>query len=689
MERFIDFLSEMDYAFKIKNPDHLALLGSVLQGDSTGGIIVTSKIEVPAQRIQFLFGNAKSMAAVVGVGLDFATVYLSPENVITVEKINQFEWEQLWREALQEGSSFYEPILISHCGMLCMEDTVMFHDDYGLKSADGSYIILLKVFALYFMARYLLQSDDVAMLDCIRRGSTCLGMASGKDKIGDERKTHYGVHWPTIPILQFLWDFFVGKHGVGCKCYHGEADKDTIQDGGSVTPGTNIGGQKVAQKHDHEDMSRAGMVADERWHKGKESISAEGGRNYGHGGSPSEGGEGGGRNIGGERDGHNQDHENVHKVGGEDGEGQSGARESTSGGSGGGDTPGERGEGGGNPNGGDDNRSSSHNGSGSPSKKTPLETTVIVRVHPQYQDTNFHWEENGTCLQPNDQNLKDININPELELQFLKKGDCKKVMTKISVSFDIAAAKPNPNDENRFGWFQKCLSASLQCLNDNAARLAHDVSANVRETKITNKTNTQTTPGPWQRTGTMTFKPPFLEVAFAGGKPTTTTSTLHEDSMETSTQHILGGFMALDASKRGQRHRLAYDFEYPNPPKDIKDTQCLNQNMYSGMCHTVYAVINGTWDDLNDEEASEYQFQAHRKVCELTKGVDSMKRVSSVLKELMQIYEMKLYINHNMTNICNLEDITLRRRPDHSPLVSVDTRPDISSDGASSSAQQR
>jgi hypothetical protein len=103
----------------------------------------------------------------------------------------------------------------------------------------------------------------------------------------------------------------------------------------------------------------------------------------------------------------------------------------------------------------------------------------------------------------------------------------------------------------------------------------------------------------------------------------------------------------------------------------------------------VYVVINGTWDDLNDEEASEYQFQAHRKVCELTKGVDSKKRVLSVLKELMQIYEMKLYINHNMTNICNLKDITLRRRPDNSPLVSVDTHPVISSDGASSSAQQR
>jgi hypothetical protein len=111
--------------------------------------------------------------------------------------------------------------------------------------------------------------------------------------------------------------------------------------------------------------------------------------------------------------------------------------------------------------------------------------------------------------------------------------------------------------------------------------------------------------------------------------------------------------------------------------------------MYSGMCHTVYAVINETWDDLNDEKTLEYQFQAHRKVCELTKDVRSKKRVLSVLKELMQIYEMKFYINHNMTNICNLEDITLKKRHDNSPLVSVDRHPAISSDGASSRAQQR
>jgi len=43
-------------------------------------------------KIQFLFGNARSMAQIVGVGLDFATVSLTRQNVIVVEGITELEW---------------------------------------------------------------------------------------------------------------------------------------------------------------------------------------------------------------------------------------------------------------------------------------------------------------------------------------------------------------------------------------------------------------------------------------------------------------------------------------------------------------------------------------------------------------------------------------------------------------------
>ncbi len=697
--------------FIIQQHGHLPSLESVLQ-DSIGEIIVTSKVQVPEQRIQFLFGNAKSMAKVVGVGLDFATVYLSRENLITIEKINQLEWEQLWREALQDGSSFYEPILFIDKIRFILHDYLRF-----VGNSDGSYLTLLKVCAFIFMTRNLLKLNPMAIHDCLQGGSSCLGMPSAKDLIGVE--TAICVR----PSLEFLWDVLgcVGKQGVGCKRPHGEGDEDTIGDGGSATPGTNIVGRRVAQKRDHEDMPSAS----EGHHEGRESTGAEGERNYGHGDTPSEGGEGGGRNIAGEKDYHNQDHENVHKVGGKDGEGHAksekdpstgilecswmerfsflnfkggegehAGKESTSGGSGGsggGDAPGECGEGGSNPGGGDDDRSSCRDGSGNPSEGT----SVVVKVHPKYQASNCHWEENGKHIDPNDQDLKNININPKLELQFQKDlPDCKLLTTKMSVSFDIGAAKPKPGDEdvnnNRFGWFQKFLSISLQCLHHDAAQLGHEVSANTQDTTKANKTNTQTTSGAWQRTANFSVTPACLKLGLTVGKPTTMTTTLQEDSMETPTEHIHGGFLAQDTSERGQRHRLSYDFVYQNPPKDIKDTQGNNRSRYlnTGMCHTVYPSINGTWDDLNDGEASEYEFRAQREVCELTK--DSKKKKSQ-MKKLLQIYEMKLYINHKMTHIEKLVGRTLKlmERPDKCELVGVDTPPVIDSDGASSSAQQR
>ncbi len=394
MNSFSSILEYITVDFTIQPHGHLPSLESVLQ-DSIGEIIVTSKVQVPEQGIQFLFGNAKSMAKVVGVGLDFAAVYLCRENLITMEKINQLEWGQLWREALKDGSSFYEPILIRK---------IYLQAYFGhFANLDGSIATLLSVCACFFRTRNLLQLNAMAIHDCLQGGSSCSGMPSGKDKIGVKTETCEG------PSLEFLWEVLgcVGEHGVGCKHRHGEGDEDTIGDGGSATPGTNIIGRRVAQKRDHEDMPSAS----EGHHEGRESTGAERERNYGHGDTPSEGGEGGGRNLAGEKDYHNEDHENVHKVGGKygeghaksekdpstgildcawmerfsllnfkGGEGEHGGKESTSGGSGGsggGDAPGERGEGGSNPGGGDDDRSSCRDGLGNRSEGT----SVVVKVH--------------------------------------------------------------------------------------------------------------------------------------------------------------------------------------------------------------------------------------------------------------------------------------------------------------------
>jgi hypothetical protein len=64
--------------------------------------------------VQFLFQDAKKMAQIVGVGLDFATVFLTRENVIVVEAIGQWEWTRLW-ENLEENL-FESPISKSKIG---------------------------------------------------------------------------------------------------------------------------------------------------------------------------------------------------------------------------------------------------------------------------------------------------------------------------------------------------------------------------------------------------------------------------------------------------------------------------------------------------------------------------------------------------------------------------------------------
>jgi hypothetical protein len=60
----------------------------------------------------FLFGNTHAMTSVVGVGLDYAQVYWTQDNEVLMEALHESEWGQLWQEALTQGSSFHEPIVM-------------------------------------------------------------------------------------------------------------------------------------------------------------------------------------------------------------------------------------------------------------------------------------------------------------------------------------------------------------------------------------------------------------------------------------------------------------------------------------------------------------------------------------------------------------------------------------------------
>ncbi len=134
------------------------------------GIIVTSRIQVHEQRVQFLFENTHAMTRVVGVGLDYAQIYWTQNNEILVEAIEENEWGQLWQEAFTIGSSFHEPILMympsdvndveSLSGQTIEE--ICWDDVFGTISSCGE-VFLLELVTTFFMTRKVIDDYEIPM----------------------------------------------------------------------------------------------------------------------------------------------------------------------------------------------------------------------------------------------------------------------------------------------------------------------------------------------------------------------------------------------------------------------------------------------------------------------------------------------------------------------------------------------
>jgi hypothetical protein len=134
------------------------------------GIIVTSKIQVHEQRVQFLFENTHAMTRVVGVGLDYAQVYWTQNNEILVEAIEENEWGRFWQETFTIGSSFHEPILMympsdlndaeSFSGQT-IEETC-WDDVFGTISSCGE-VFLLELVTAFFMTRKVIDDYEIPM----------------------------------------------------------------------------------------------------------------------------------------------------------------------------------------------------------------------------------------------------------------------------------------------------------------------------------------------------------------------------------------------------------------------------------------------------------------------------------------------------------------------------------------------
>jgi len=256
-----------------------------------GKLIVTAKIL--EGKIQFLFGNAKSMAQIVGVGLDFATVSLTRQNVIVVDGIPELEWSRLWGEVFLGESLFEKPIF--------MEKVVISPPDR--EKPQSSDINALSKVAMFFMIQKVLQNLDVGKVyNQVVRGAATTMTEENQSDIGQVHAK--SGNDPSTVILGFnLWAYLTRGRG--------SARRDTSGVGGSHLGGTdtpNEGDKEQGGDGGEDDDNRKGRGA-----KGKEiqlgsatiDTSGEGVSHLGGTDTPNEGEKDQGGDGGEDDDNHN------------------------------------------------------------------------------------------------------------------------------------------------------------------------------------------------------------------------------------------------------------------------------------------------------------------------------------------------------------------------------------------------
>jgi len=283
----------------------------------------------------------------------------------------------------------------------------------------------------------------------------------------------------------------------------------------------------------------------------------------------------------------------------------------------------------------------------------------IVKVQP---GSKGYWSYNGKpkarIVEP--KGLENAHITPDISFGFLIDVDgIKTLQTELAVNFDMKDAEPNEVEANRFGWFQKRLKVSLECSEDDAAKLQDDEVLHEELQKRTLKASVQRNSGTTQFgvNGNMKSGLPFIQGG--GGVNVSRTmginSSLSEEAIETLNKQINGGFTSRRRCYQGKKDCLFYEFNYLKYPKTIDDVDNEDKResyINTGLCSSVKPKIMGTWDSLDESKTSYiYTFEAQRTVCELKRTwLNKSKR-----KEVEQIYKVEIQVNHRMTHICRFK----------------------------------
>ncbi|CAK9205021.1 unnamed protein product [Sphagnum troendelagicum] len=217
------------------------------------GIIVTSRIQAPEQRVQFLFENTHAMTSVVGVGLDYAQVYWTQNNEILVEAIGENEWGQLWQEAFTIGSLFHEPILmympsdVNDVESLSSQtvEEICWDEIFGTISSCGE-VFLLELVTTFFMTRKVIEDYEIPMT--IQDSSSTRPNAidnigwEGKSDCDSIKKFTIGGTQHPNNLLGLLWNIFSsgGTHVGGvldCIVGHEDDGQGALSQNGGIDGG--------------------------------------------------------------------------------------------------------------------------------------------------------------------------------------------------------------------------------------------------------------------------------------------------------------------------------------------------------------------------------------------------------------------------------------------------------------------
>jgi hypothetical protein len=572
------------------------------------GIIVAARIQAHEQQIQFLFANACGMASIVGVGLDFATVYWTQRNEVFVEAIEKDDWLQLWTEAFTKRGSFHEPIIMcmptaSNIMTTELDHTETFEhtcwdDVLGSISSCGE-VLLLKLIASFFMTREVFgeitksQNHDSSMttkgLD-----STLPSVANDVEHEGSEycnvvnKANMMGQTQLPKDLLGLLWNLVLRNGNTNAINGSGEGH-----------------------------------------HEGNQGASRQNGN---------------GENNHGGGNGNNDD------------QGASGQNGN-----------GENNHGGGNDN--NDDGDGKDDGE-SPSSDLTLEGQCgIVDINPC---CGGYWVGPPDFDLSEDLKHAHIEPRLCFEFSRSKEGNKKiltRLSTRFDLN--NAIPKHHEEDRfGWFQTHLHVSLESSDSL--GAAKLQHNEKVLERLEVVqthTHRVNSQSNSGPWKFNIGLQAGVPVAQGKVGVSKSTKTKSLSTETVFEIPNEQILGGFVPINRTSPSPTPRLAFDFDFPSCLTNLNDIDEEKRNWYlrSGLCSTVTPMIEGTWDHLNEDVASLYTFRAKRRVRELTYespstrnqfitrvlGMAKSKSPMTKAMKIEQVYELKLHVNHKMTHICN------------------------------------